>query len=123
MPPNRLTTSSTSSSAFRSFTEDHLLSLPEHPLRAERHQSDQQQPGDRQAEGGNPGLRERRVGQVDEPGALEHEPEQDRADEYTLVVGHPPEDQDAEGEERDRRLKVEGMQGAQVQRQEEARDR
>src|SRR5215207_10670802 len=102
-----------------SLAKDHLLALAEQPLRAERHQPDQEQPGDRQPQRRDPGLGERRVGQLDEPGALDHEPEEDRADEDALVVGKAGEDEHAEGEEGDQRLEVERVKGGEVDRQEE----
>ena len=89
----------------------------------ERHQPDQEQPGDRQPERRDPGLGERRVGQLDEPAALDHEPEEDRADEDALVVGEAGEDEHAEGEEGDQRLEVDRVKGGEVDRQEEAAGR
>src|SRR6266545_232754 len=107
IPPNRLTTPSMSSSGAASFTEHHLLSFAEEPLRTERHQPDQQQSGDCKSERGNPCLSERRVRQIDEPSPLQDEPEQDRAECDTPVAAHAAEDKHAEGKEGDQRLEVE----------------
>src|SRR5918995_3118923 len=82
MPPKRLTTPSISSKGLPlgvavSVAKDHLLALAEHALRPVGHQSDQQQPRYRQAQRGDPGLGERRVGGGGETAAFDHGAEED----------------------------------------------
>src|SRR3954452_22390471 len=78
MPPNCFTSSSTcriGSAPAPSVTEHHLFLLPEDALRAECHQQDQHEPDDHEAQ-----CRDTLVaqGQVDEAGALEDRPHDDR---------------------------------------------
>src|SRR5918996_4883777 len=70
MPPKRLTTPSTSSSAplCDSVAKHHLLALAEQPLRPERHQQDQHRSDDREAQGRRLLLADR---ELDVAGALE----------------------------------------------------
>src|SRR4051794_25871764 len=100
IPPKRLTTSSASSSVVpssaTSFTDDHLLALAEQALGPEGHQADQQQARDRQSNRRDTGLRERRVREIDEPRALEDEPEEHRANGDPPVAPHASEDEHAE---------------------------
>src|ERR671931_9217 len=129
-PPKRLTTASVSSSTLpflrapspltsTSLTEDHLLALAEHPLGPERHQQDQKQARDEEAERRDLGLVEP---EPDEAGALQHDPEDHRASEHAPVAGEAAEDQNRVGEEGGVRLVVLRMDRREVEGQEVARE-
>src|SRR5690349_13394469 len=85
IPPKRLTTLSASKmapffagAAGWSLTEDHLLLLAEHALRAERHEQDQHQADDREPQRGCLVVV---LEYLDEPGPLQDRPEDHRADD------------------------------------------
>src|SRR5215218_5778086 len=102
-PPKRFSTPSTSRMA--SLTEEHLLLLAEDPLRAERHQQDEDGADDDEADRRDLVSRQR---QLDVASALEQRHQHDRAHDHAEVASEPAEDDDHEAEDREDRVEFVG---------------
>src|SRR4051812_23474044 len=90
--PKRLDTFRTLSSASAG-TERQLLALAEQALRPEHDQQHQDRADDHEAHRGDARVAQR---QVDVPRRLEHEDEEERADDHAEVAAEPAEDHDHE---------------------------